>query len=108
MSGEVFRPRFANRPIVFQGQPKRIEAGMTGRTRRIAAVLREHVPQRQVQLRLVRRQLGDHGRRRRDHFAEHASRHPIAALDRTGAQARRVLREEDRHRQQPAALVVAG
>ena len=53
-------------------------------------------------------QLGHGGRRGRDAFAEDAAGDPVAAFDRAGAQAGGVHREEDRHRQQTAASVVAG
>ena len=60
-----------------------------------------------AELGLVVGQVGDVGRRGRDVLAEQPIDDPVAALDRAGPQTRRVLREEDGHRQEPAAAVAS-
>ena len=107
VSGQVFRPRFADGPVAFERQPERIESRMARRARRIVAMLRQHVPQRQVQLGFILRQLRDSRRWRGNHLAEHAAGDPVASLHRAGPQPRRVMRQERRHGKETAALVVA-
>ena len=58
-----------------------------------------------AELGLVVGQVGDVRRRRGDVLAQEPPDDPVAALDGAGAQAGRVLGQEHRHRQQPAAAV---
>ncbi len=104
-SRQVFGPRLTHRSVAFKRQAERIETRMTGGADRVRAMLGQHVAERQIRLRFVRRQFGHHRRRRRNDFAEHAMNHPVSPLHRAGSQAGRVLSEEHRHRQQTAALV---
>ncbi len=79
---------------------------MAARARGIRAVLRERFAQRQfAKFRLVGREHRNIRRRRRDGLAEQPVNDPIATLHRAGAQAGRVLGQEDRHRKQPAARI---
>ena len=81
---------------------------MACRARRVAAVLGQRLAQRQLaHRRLVLRQLRHHGRRRRNLLAQQPLHHPVASLHGAGPQPRRVLRQKHRHRQQPAAAVLA-
>jgi hypothetical protein len=53
MSREVLGPPLSNGPVTFKRQTERIEARVTGGADRILPVFDQHVPQRQIQLRLI-------------------------------------------------------
>ena len=108
MAGEVFFAAFADRAEAFKHQPERIEPRVAGGAIGIRAMPGQHFAQRQIHLGLVVRQFGHDRRRRRDALAQNIFHHPVAALHGAGAQARRVLGQEHRHRQQPAAIILAG
>ena len=97
----------ADRTVAFEDEAERVELRVAARARGIRAVLSERLAERQVaELGLVGRQHRDVRRRRGDVLAEQPVNDPVAALDRAGAQPGRVLGQEDRHRQQPAARVL--
>src|SRR5688572_11250370 len=89
--------------IALEHQPERIKPRMTARATRVLAMTRQQRAERQIEFRLVTRKLRHDGGRRRNPLSKNVLHHPIAALDRAGPKARRVPREKDAHRQQPAA-----
>ena len=86
-AAEVIGSLFADRTVAFEREAEGVEARMAGSATRVLAVLCQHVPQRQIELRLVLGQLGNVRRRRRDHLAEDAPHDPISPLHRTRPQA---------------------
>ena len=107
-AAQVDGAELADGPVTFEGQSDRVEPRVAARTALVGAVAGQRLAQGQVaQLGLVAGQVGDIGRRSRDVLAEQPADDPVAALDRAGPQARRILGQEDRHRQQPAAPVPA-
>ena len=105
---KIFGASLANRAVAFERQTEDIETRVAGTADRIGAVLRQKRTDGQVGLRLIVRQFGNHGRRRRNHLAEHAADEPVAALHRTGTKTGGILRHEDCHRNEAAALVLIG
>ncbi len=87
----------ADRIKRFERQSERVESRMTGGATRVGPVALQHLPQRQIHLGLIGRQLGHKRRRRRNLVAQYIPRHPIAALDRAGPQTRRILCQKGRH-----------
>src|SRR5205814_3351728 len=64
MPGEIVRPQLAGRTVVLQRQPERVESRVARGACRVAAMVREHVAQRRIELGFVAGQLRDHWRRR--------------------------------------------